>query len=176
MSVIAWSVCIKKSVGIACSRYRCDSQGHYLSVDDGAAGFIDFALGRYARPTIGIELTLKLGWRHEEVVYDLLKLLDARNPFDFVVSLNLLLRPKGIAGDGDRDALHHRMVDAYRDTTSRLDYHLADSNRRRSLIVAEIAPDQRKYWHHDSTADDLLETDGLPPACDVPFRLTWLVA
>ena len=40
--------------------------------DDRGAGFIDFAIGPYAKPEIGVEVCLKYGWPDEDVVYDFL--------------------------------------------------------------------------------------------------------
>ena len=36
-----------------------------------------------------MEFTLKYGWGHEDVVYDYLKMLDERLPFESRISLNL---------------------------------------------------------------------------------------
>jgi hypothetical protein len=44
--------------------------------EGGNAGFIDFAIGDYSRPSIGVEFCLKTSWNLEEVVYDFLKLID----------------------------------------------------------------------------------------------------
>jgi hypothetical protein len=77
----------KKQTGLLFSRYKRKNR-KYLPDINGTAGFIDFAIGDYYRPDIGVELTLKFGWADEEIIYDFLKLLDNRNPFKTSISLN----------------------------------------------------------------------------------------
>jgi hypothetical protein len=82
----------KTQTNIAYARYRKDKKQYIIDDINGTAGFIDFAIGKYESPTIGIEFTSKFGWSMEEIVYDFLKLLDNKNPFKSVFSYNLVLR------------------------------------------------------------------------------------
>ena len=152
----------KMSTEIACGRYRA-TDGKYKPVDDGTAGFIDFALGDYKTPEIGIEITLKAGWAHEEIVYDFVKLLDGRNPFTSVISLNVMLRPNGVATGGRRDLLHRRMLEAYEEAVTRLGDWVCDRTRERFLVVLELSPDTRKFWYFDPGSKDFFDTDQFPP-------------
>ncbi len=71
----------------------------YLPNKNGGAGFIDFAIGDYNEPGIGIGFSLKYGWSHEEIVYDFLKLLDKKNPFKVSISFNIIFREKRLMSD-----------------------------------------------------------------------------
>ena len=70
----------KKGTGLKYSKYK-KINGKYQPYEEGSAGFIDFAIGDYNEPEIGIEFSLKYGWSNEAIVYDFLKLLDKNNPF-----------------------------------------------------------------------------------------------
>ena len=87
----------KESTGLFFGRYRRINR-HYYPVDDGRkGGFLDFAVGEYRQPHIGIEFTLKPSWNNEETVYDFVKLLDGRNSsLKAVVSFDVILRCNGL--------------------------------------------------------------------------------
>jgi hypothetical protein len=153
----------KMGTEIACGRYRA-VDGKYEPVADGTAGFIDFALGDYKTPEIGIEITLKSGWAREEIVYDFVKLLDGRNPFATVMSLNVILRPRGVAAGGRRELLHRRMLEAYDEAATRLGDWLCDKTRERYFIVLELAlRNARRFWYFDPDREDFIDTEQLPP-------------
>lgn len=65
----------------------------YYVDDSGAPGILDFAVGPYQAPWAGIELRLKRDWVHEDVVFDLMKLLHPGLPFHFAASLSVFLSP-----------------------------------------------------------------------------------
>jgi len=48
----------KKGTGLYYRRYRRGEDGKYRPDPSGRAGFIDFAIGRYEKPEIGVEFTL----------------------------------------------------------------------------------------------------------------------
>ena len=76
----------KEQTGLTFGRYR-RVNGIYEPDANGTAGFIDFAIGDYNKPDIGIEFSLRYdGWPHEEIVFDFLKLLDSNNPFKASIS------------------------------------------------------------------------------------------
>lgn len=85
----------KKQTGLCYGRNRREN-GKYRPNTEGTAGFIDFAVGSYYEPHIGIEFSLKYGWSNEDIIYDFLKLLDRQNPFKTSVSLNLIFRNWGL--------------------------------------------------------------------------------
>ena len=101
----------KKSTGLRYAKYH-KVNGCYLPKDvDGderGAGFIDFAIGPYAKPEIGVEFCLKYGWPDEDVVYDFLKILDPRNPFRVGFSQTFILRDNNLTlGAGRQDLEAH---------------------------------------------------------------------
>jgi len=148
----------KAGGNLAYGRYRA-SGDKYDPVDDGTAGFIDFALGDYSSPAIGLEITLKSGWTHEEIVYDFVKLLDGRNPFESVISLNVLLRPKGVAVAGRQDRLRRRMLEAYEEAVTRLGSWACDRSRRQFLLVLELGPEARRFWYFEPDKQGFVDTD-----------------
>jgi len=146
----------KNSAGIKCGQYvrvkNEKNKKEYLPVTlpKGGAGFIDLALGDYSNPAIAIEITLKSGWSHEEIVYDLVKLLDKRNAtFRAVISCNILRREKGLSRQGGKEKLHKRMNEAYIDAKNRLGDMFCDDGRRQFFVVTEVSGDQRRHWCFD---------------------------
>jgi hypothetical protein len=142
----------KASTGLVTyGRYRRDpATRRYQPVTDGAAGFVDLALGEYGRPRVGIEFGLAYGWTHEHLVFDLLKLMDARNPFTSVFSLNLILRDVALARKGRLDRLQRRMDEAYAEAAQRLASFgsLCDARRGVCCIITELdATGLRRHWH-----------------------------
>jgi hypothetical protein len=154
----------KRCAGLSYGKY-CLRNGRYLPTEEGSSGFVDFALGEYARPEIGIELTLKLnGWSHEDVTYDLVKLLDGRNPFRAVISLNILLRPNGVAKGRRKDALERRMNEAYQDALSRFSGRIQPKKVNSAIIVAEIGRSERRHWFYNAQLHGFVESENVPSA------------
>jgi hypothetical protein len=142
----------KKSTGIARGKYR-NVNGRYQVVDrksgKGSSAWIDFAVGDYANPEIGIEFSAKEGWSHEEVVFDFLKLLDPRNGFDSVFSINIILRKGGRVQGGYLRRLEQRMDDALSEA-----FHRLPRSPKKDLdvcfSVTEVdVKDGRGHWHSD---------------------------
>lgn len=141
----------KKATGIDYGKYefRKESKpgssgpGKYMPCVEGAAGFIDFAIGEYDAPKIGIEMTLKYGWSNEEVIYDFVKLLDKSNPFEVVYSLNVILRDKRLPEGGMMKDLQDHIHKAYLEAIERLGEKYA-IERERHFIILEITTESRK--------------------------------
>ena len=139
----------KKTTGLAFGRYRKVAK-QYLPVNDGTAGFVDFAVGDYEQPYIAIEFGLTHGWQHEGTVFDFLKLLDGENPFRTGVSFNVILRNKGLVRGGYLRNLEEHMDRAYAEAVGRLAQRgeVCDDSRRLYFIITEIdADDNRRHWH-----------------------------
>jgi hypothetical protein len=137
-----------------------DGKNAYMPVnsdDLGSAGFIDFAIGPYDAPAIGVEFSLKMGWGDEEVVYDFLKLLDPRNPFTAAFSHNLIIRERHLATGYRRDNLESHMNNALHEAVHRLDNLGIAINRDTQLIVSEVATHERRHWHYDPTKQAFME-------------------
>lgn len=178
-----WPTC-KEATSVCYGRYRFTGV-KYIPVDDGTAGFIDFAIGEYARPKIGIEFSLKAGWTAEEVAYDFVKLLDARNPFEAVISFNVILRPKGLskplrdddlgrviqildaspeqrqlvierlAMSGKMLRLFQAMNGAYEEAENRLQTEVCEDARLRYFLITELAPNDERRHWYYDTAAEL---------------------
>lgn len=149
----------KQSTKIAYARYR-KTNGCYQPVDlegDGGAGFIDFAIGSYSAPEIGIEFSLKKGWCHEEIVYDFLKLIDRRNPFKAAFSHNLIIRPNNLSTGSSWQDLEDHINGALRQAIDRLEGIGCADKRDVRLIVSEIASHERRHWHYDPATKRFLE-------------------
>jgi hypothetical protein len=142
---------VKRSSRISYAKYRKVS-GRYLPVElekEGSAGFIDFASGYYSAPDIGVELSLKKGWCHEEVTYDFLKLIDRRNPFKVAFSHNLIIRENNLARGTSRQDLEDHINAALQEAIGRLKPIGCAETRDLRFMVSEIATHERAHWHYD---------------------------
>lgn len=150
----------KKQTGLIFGRYRREN-GIYKPNANGTAGFIDFAIGDYNKPDIGIEFSLKYGWSNEEIVYDLLKLLDKTNPFNVSISFNIIFRESSLVRGGHLRNLEERMNGAFREAASRLKDEVCDNSREIYFIISEIDKNNnRRYWHYNRTSSRF--KNGLP--------------
>lgn len=147
----------KKATGIACGRYRRNEDGRYVIHTDGRAGFLDFAIGGYDAPRIGIELYFGYRWVPERIVFDILKLLDRKNPFGEIVLFALVLH--------EPDLPEERMNAVHAEAVRRLAEHdrLCGHAREQHLIITEIGSRTRRHWHYDRAVGHFVE--GLPHTC-----------
>jgi len=142
----------KTQTGLLYSRYKYED-GEYRLNPNGKSGFIDFAIGNYDKPDIGIEFTLKYDWAQEEIVYDFLKLLDGKNPFTTSISFNMIFRQIRLVKGGDLRDLEEHMNDAIEEAYKRLGNGGFDDSREIHLIVTEIDKDNnRRHWHYDKAS------------------------
>lgn len=150
----------KKQTNLFYGRYKKEN-GKYKPNVDGTAGFIDFAIGDYRKPDIGIEFSLKYGWSNEEIVYDFLKLLDEKNPFNASISFNVILREGKLVKGKSLRNLEEHMNEAFREAVNRLNNERCDPSRELHLIVTEIDKDNnRRLWHYDRASSKFRK--GLP--------------
>ena len=155
----------KKQTGLAFGRYRreenINNQKVYKPNANGTTGFIDFAIGDYNKPDIGIEFSLKYSWSNEKCVFDFLKLLDKKNPFNVSISLNVIFRTGRLVKGEDLRRLEENMNDAFREAVNRLKDEVCDNSREIYFIVTEIDKDNnRRHWHYDITSSRF--ENGLP--------------
>ncbi|MDD4792936.1 MAG: hypothetical protein PHP20_07715 [Firmicutes bacterium] len=143
-------------------RIEDEEKSGYWPADQGTTGIIDFAIGDYERPQIGIELTMEYGWAHERIVYDFLKLMDSRNPFRAGISYNVLLRPAGFVDRVDEPQhLLDNMNRAVEDASTRLGTRICDNERRLVFVFTETDEDaRRRHWHYDQHLKTFVK--GLP--------------
>jgi hypothetical protein len=150
----------KKQSEINFGKYKKEYK-KYIPHESGTAGFIDFALGNYNKPEIGIEFTLKYGWSKEEITYDFVKLLDKKNPFHTSISYNLIIRKKQLVKNKRLLNLEKAMNDAYLEAKKRLDKNICDDNRNIFFIISEIdKKNMRHHWHYSKKKRKFV--DGLP--------------
>ena len=150
----------KERTNLTFSRYR-NVNGIYKPCKNGKAGFIDFAIGNYEKPEIGIEFSLKYGWSNEEIVYDFVKLLDKKNPFKVSISFNIIFRQRRLAKGEDLGNLENHMNDAFKEAVNRLKNEVCDDSREIYFIITEIDKcNNRRHWHYDTTSNRF--KSGLP--------------
>jgi hypothetical protein len=151
----------KKATCLNYGRYH-RKEGKYMpSESGGKGGWLDFAIGEYKRPLIAVEFSLKQSWGHEEAVFDYIKLLDARNPFNTSVSHNLIFRQRPMVRGASLKDLEEHMDRAYGEAVRRLGVNVCDSSRALCFIVTEVGKDDRRqHWHFDRTSRGFKE--GLP--------------
>jgi len=153
-----WPTC-KKSTGIDGGRYRrIDKRYHPCA--DGGPGWIDFALGDYHKPSVGIEFTMLPSFSSEAITYDLVKLLDSRNPFAAVISWNVIVT--GPPLKGTQIAKMAPLLSASgAEAQKRLgQWYCGDGRQRLFLLTALDAQQQRRHWH--CASPDGLWVAGLP--------------
>lgn len=132
--------------------YKKNNKDNYQPDSNGKGGLIDFAIGDYNKPDIGIEFTLKYGWSNEDIVFDFLKLLDKKNPFKASISFNVIFRSRELVKDRYLRDLEDHMNAAYREAINRLRYDVCDNSRDIYFMIAEIDKDNnRRYWYFDRT-------------------------
>ena len=138
----------KKKTNLHYGRYRGDLNT-YRPDKDGTSGFVDFTVGNYDKPDIGVEFTLSYGWSTEKVMPDCIKLMDIENPFEAAISYNLVLRSKGLTQGGHLTNFQNAMDDAPRVAFDRLrsENRLCGSERKLYLIVTEVDMcNERRHW------------------------------
>lgn len=143
----------KKQTGLLYGRYKKENS-KYTPNTRGTAGFIDFTIGNYDKPDIGIEFSLKYGWSHEEIVYDFVKLLDKKNPFKTSISFNLIFRLKKLVKGKFLTNLEEHMNNAVSEAVNRLNGGL-DKSRELYFIITEIDKyNSKRHWHLHKTSNN----------------------
>lgn len=139
----------KKQTEIFCGKYRKNKSTKKYEINPkGTAGFIDFAIGVYNEPEIGIEFSLKYGWSHEEIVYDFIKLLDRKNPFKASISFNAIFRKNHLVKGKNKVNLQNRINEAFKEATKRLSDNICDNSRDIFFLITEIDREhRRRHWY-----------------------------
>lgn len=155
----------KKATGIDGGRYKGIKKRYQPDDVTGTEGAIDFALGDYDRPEIGIELLLKESWNGNEVAFDFLKLLDGRNKsFKSVIGWSVLLRDgEKLSQAGRKQNIYDGMKEALAAAKNMLADYPCPLDRRCVFIVSEIAKQDRRHWYWDLEKEDFVPTEGTPP-------------
>lgn len=122
---------------------------------EGTAGFVDFAIGKYKKPDIGIEFSLKYGWSHEEVIYDFVKLLDTKNPFKSVISFNVIFRNKSLVKGKNELNLTEHINRSFFEAKKRLKENCCDNSRSLFFLITEIdSKNNRRHWYFNHLSNE----------------------
>ena len=143
----------KQCSGITFAAYATVDRELVATLDGKRGGKIDFALGDYDRPSVGIEFWLGRSWNKRAVMDDFYKLLDPRNPFLLAVSHNIILRPNDLARGNDLEKLESGIIWAYEAIAPRL-IQVAPLRVERTVIflVTEVARNgERRHWSLNSS-------------------------
>jgi hypothetical protein len=128
--------------------------------DGGTEGLVDFAVGDYQAPDLGVEFCLKPAWNPKEVIFDFVKMLDAKLPFDAVVCWVVVLRHNQLARGGRLCRLQEKMAAALKEAEDRLRGDVCGKSRTLWFVVSEISATHQRHWHLDRTQWRFL--DNLP--------------
>jgi hypothetical protein len=145
-------------MNIDCGRYLKDS-GHYLIPGDkGGAAHIDFAIGDYKKPYIGIEFKWIYGWDKVSLASDFLKCMDRRNPFEYTISYTVLFRKKSLSKKVLDTSFHKKMNETYDKAVKLLNKNICEEKHELYLIVTEIGSDNnRRDWYLDRMKGKFVE-------------------
>ncbi len=150
----------KKETNLEYRKYK--KENGFKPNKNGRAGFIDFAIGDYMEPNLGIEFTLNQhGWSSEAIVGDFLKMMDRKNPFKMAISYNVIFRKEKLVKGGNLEKLKASMNNTVKEAIDGLNNDVCNNSRELYLIVTEIDKDnQRRHWHYDRENEKF--KDGLP--------------
>lgn len=119
--------------------------GNRYEIDnDGTSGFIDFVLGDYNNPEIGIEFKSNSSWKFESIVFDYMKLMDINNPLQTAISFSIIYRENGPSNKLKLDIIN-KTIEEFK---NRLNERL-DKSRPFLFWIVEIAHKRDKInsWY-----------------------------
>ncbi|RZV38331.1 MAG: hypothetical protein EVJ48_07205 [Candidatus Acidulodesulfobacterium acidiphilum] len=131
----------KETSGITCSKYKNSNVGK-----NGMGGHIDFAIGEYKKPHIGIEFKLSNNWNNDGMVFDFLKLMDKKNPFKTSLSLAIILREKKLSKNGYLHDLVNHYNSSISEAKKRLGTNLCGAERKLYFIITEVETNNNKRY------------------------------
>lgn len=139
----------KKQSKIEFARYQGKKGKNLMPVETGTSGGkIDFALGAYDWPTVGVEAWSGNTWNKCAIMDDLFKVLDPRNPFQVAVSFSVILRPGNLAQGAYLSGLEDGIAAANADVRSRLQQlPLGRPDKVIRFVITEVARNgERRHW------------------------------
>jgi len=153
----------KKQTGISFSKYKME-EGICKPNESGKSAYIDFALGDYRSPSIGIEFLLRQGWAGKEFISDAIKLMDNRNPFSTSILFYLIIRNKGLSCGKCIERLKNSMNDGIKraDTILIDKSQLCAEKRELIFIITELGDNDRRHWKYEKTTGKFNGTDLFP--------------
>lgn len=77
-------------------KYRKNAN-EYCCDKFGTSGFIDFVIGDYEEPELGIEFKVRNSWNSESLIFDYMKLMDNRNSIKSSISFAIIFRENNLS-------------------------------------------------------------------------------
>ena len=148
-----WATLIK-GIRNGGGKYKKKEKEYRIDEADGTSGFIDFALGSYDSPEIGLEFKVCRGWIFQSLVFDYMKLLDSVNSIEKAVSFSIIYREKNHSSELSLDKINETITAL----TDRLGCRLATS-RKFLFWIIEIVPNgkKNKSWYCDNLEQKFVE-------------------
>ena len=75
-------------------KYQKVGNEYKIKDGNGTTGYIDFVLGDYDNPEMGIEFKCNRSWNFQSLVFDYMKLMDRNNSIQKVISFSIIYREK----------------------------------------------------------------------------------
>lgn len=127
-------------------KYKKNEKKYEIS-DDGTSGFIDFALGDYNYPEVGIEFKSNSSWQFEPIVFDFMKLLDINNNLQTAISFSIIYRKNELSSKLTFDKINNTITEVKNRLKGRLNI-----NRPFIFWIVEIAYNNEKTnsWYCDN--------------------------
>jgi len=123
----------------------CKTDKEYLIDENGTFGHIDFALGNYENPDLGIEFKHNQSWNFQSIVFDFMKLMDCKNKIKTAISFSIIYRKKELSNELTLEIINETITEL----KNRLDNRL-DENRPFLFWIIEVAPqsntNKKKSW------------------------------
>lgn len=116
----------------------------YITAEKGTCGHIDFAIGNYNNPDLGIEFKHNKSWIFQSMVFDFMKLMDSDNKIKSAISFSIIYREKELSNQLENEL--NKTID---ELINRLANRL-DKNRPFLFWIIEIAHKskikQKRSW------------------------------
>jgi hypothetical protein len=136
-------------------KYRKESK-EYIITEKGTCGHIDFAIGDYNNPDLGIEFKHTTSWNYQSLIFDFMKLLDIKNKIKSAISFSIIYRENELS---NRLTLN-KINETIEIFTNRLDNRL-EKDRPFLFWIIEVAPksktNQKKSWFCNSLDEKFKE-------------------
>ena len=129
----------------------------YITKNDGSSGFIDFAIGDYCNPLIGIEFKLCKSWAFQSIVFDFMKLMDSANQIQKAISFSIICRDNELSNRLNDNIINTTIVELEKRLGSSL-----STNREFLFWIIEVSvkSKDKKSWYCTNINDKFIR--GIP--------------
>lgn len=132
--------------------------GKMYEIDDnGTSGFIDFALGDYDNPQMGIEFKCNKSWHFQSIVFDYMKLMDNNNSLQKIISFSIIYRENKLSNRLTLNKINETITELRNRLNARL-----GTNRSFIFWIVEIAvnSNEKNSWYCTNLNEKFLK--GIP--------------